>query len=189
MVYVLLANGFEEIEALTPVDVLRRADIEVMTAGIDGQIATGAHGITVACDMCAADIENSQVDGIILPGGMPGTTNLQEDENVSKLINYCVENNLMIGAICAAPMILGELNLLDGLKATCFPGFEEHLHGAELCEQNVVAEGNIITSKGAGTAMEFSAVIVDYLTGDYGMGDDIIASMQYPYPKGLYDED
>lgn len=189
MIYVLMANGFEEVEALTPVDVLRRADIEVMTAGIDGQIATGAHGITVACDMCASDIEESQVDGIILPGGMPGTTNLQEDETVNKLIDYCAENNLMIAAICAAPMILGEKRLLDGRAAVCFPGFEEHLHGAELSYDNVKEDGNIITAKGAGCAMEFSAAIVDYLTGDYGTGDDIIASMQYPYSSDLYDED
>ena len=112
---------------------------------------------------------------------MPGTTNLQEDEKVGEMIDFCMDNDRMIAAICAAPMILGELGLLSGRAAVCFPGFESNLHGADISDAAVATSDNIITSRGAGTALEFAAAIVDYLTGEYGAGEDIVLNMQYPY--------
>lgn len=180
MIYVLLAEGFEEIEALAPVDVLRRAGIQVMTAGVGGDVISGAHSISVICDTAVEDIAEENVEGIILPGGMPGTLNLQADGTVNKLIEYCRDNELLMAAICAAPMILGELGILDGKAAVCFPGFEEHLHGAELCDAFVVSDDNVITARGAGVALEFGEAIVDYFAGLEGSGREILEQMQYP---------
>ncbi len=181
MVYVLLAEGFEEIEGLAPVDVLRRAEIDVMTAGVGGEVVCGAHGIPVVCDTTAEQIPHDSISGIILPGGMPGTTNLRESDRVGAMIDFCMDNDRMIAAICAAPMILGELGLLSGREAVCFPGFESSLCGADVLDSAVAVSDNIITSRGAGTALEFAAAIVDYLTGEYGAGEDIVLNMQYPY--------
>lgn len=180
MIYVLMAEGFEEVEALAPVDVLRRAGIPVALAGVDGDVVCGAHSINVVCDMLADDIADEEAEGIILPGGMPGTLNLQSNGRVNELIDYCKENELLIAAICAAPMILGELGILDGKEATCFPGFEEHLRGAELCDDYVVTDNNIITARGAGAALEFGEAIVDYFAGLEGSGSEILEQMQYP---------
>ncbi len=180
MVYVLLADGFEEVEALAPTDVLRRAEIPVMTAGVGGDVVRGAHSVNIICDTTVDEIEKDSVDGIILPGGMPGTLNLQADKKVNELIEYCKDNELMIAAICAAPMILGELGILDGKAAVCFPGFEEHLHGAEICDCYVVSDDNVITARGAGAALEFGEAIVDYFAGLDGSGREILEQMQYP---------
>lgn len=180
MIYVLLADGFEEVEAIAPIDVMRRNDIAVATAGVGGNEICGAHGISVKTDMLIEDIDAADVEGIILPGGMPGTTNLQKDEYVNALIKYCDENELLIAAICAAPMILGELGLLKGKEAVCFPGFEENLRGADVCDCAVAVCDNIITAKGAGAALEFGAAIVDYFSGEAGAGEAILSTMQYP---------
>jgi 4-methyl-5(b-hydroxyethyl)-thiazole monophosphate biosynthesis len=165
MFYIFLAEGFEECEALVPLDILRRANIEIKTVGIGGNTVTGAHGIKVVCDTINKDLSFENLEGIILPGGMPGTLNLEKDETVQKAIDYCVENNLIIAAICAAPSILGHKNLLSGKKATCFPGFEKDLLGAEVCEAPVVRDGNIITSYGAGAAFEFGFEILAAIKG------------------------
>lgn len=180
MIYVLLAKGFEEVEALAPVDVMKRGGLEVKTVGVGGREVFGAHGIGVISDMLIEDIKPSGVEGIILPGGMPGTLNLQNDEYVNNLIDYCAENELLIAAICAAPMILGEKGLLKNKEAVCFPGFEDKLNGAELCDSSVVVCENIITAKGAGAALEFGSAIVDYFSGQAGVGTEILKNMQYP---------
>ena len=181
-VYLFLATGFEEIEALTIVDMLRRAEIDITTVSISRNLQVeGAHGITVTADCTWVELSTEDADWLILPGGMPGTTNLQEDEKVGEMIDFCMDNDRMIAAICAAPMILGELGLLSGRAAVCFPGFESNLHGADISDAAVAASDNIITSRGAGTALEFAAAIVDYLTGEYGAGEDIVLNMQYPY--------
>lgn len=180
MIYILLADGFEEVEAISPLDVMRRNGIDVMTAGVDGKEICGAHDIKVTADTEVGDIEVKTVDGIILPGGMPGTLNLQKNEHVNRLIKYCRENELLLAAICAAPMILGELGILDGKRAVCFPGFEDKLFGAEIGNESVVTSGNIITAKGAGVALLFGAAIVDYLSDSDGVGEEILANMQYP---------
>lgn len=181
MIYVLLADGFEETEAIVPIDVMRRGGLEVCTAGVGGTEITGAHAIKVVTDVDVNDIDKEDVEGIILPGGMPGTLNLQKDCKVGEFISYCNENELLIAAICAAPMILGELNMLCGREATCFPGFEEHLLGAEVCDCSVVVSDNIITARGAGAALEFGSSIVDYFSGENGVGDEILTQMQYPF--------
>ncbi len=178
MIYVLLAEGFEEVEALAPVDILRRGKIEVKTAGVGGENVYGAHNICVKADMKIEDIDLSTVEGIVLPGGMPGTTNLQKDPDVNKLIDHCNKNGLLISAICAAPMILGELGLLDGKVATCYPGFESHLKGATIGGNPVEKAENIITGKGPGAAFEFGGAILDYLT-ETGKGEEILSQMQY----------
>lgn len=167
MICVFLANGFEEIEALAPVDFLLRAGIEVKTVGVSGKMCKGAHGISVEADILPQDVVlDESVQGIILPGGMPGAENLNNSTDVQKAIDYCSENNRIIGAICAAPFILGRKGLLKGKNATCFPGFEDELKGARLVEDGVIIDGNIVTARGAGVAWEFGAAICSIITGE-----------------------
>ena len=166
MIYVFLAEGFEEVEALTPVDLLRRAGKDVCVVGIGSQIIKGSHGISVVCDtdngLVSFD-ENTEM--IVLPGGMPGTLNLEADKCVQNAIDYCVNNDKYIAAICAAPSILGHKGLLEGRKATAFPGFEKELNGAIYTGALVEVDGKIITAKGAGAAMKFALKLVEILTG------------------------
>lgn len=166
MIYVFFADGFEEVEALTPVDYIRRAGVSVITVGIGDKIINGAHGIPVVCDSVIEDISVCEdIDGIILPGGMPGTLNLEKNEKVQEIIDFCAENDKMIAAICAAPSILGHKGLLNDKTAVCFPGFEDELNGAVVSDLFAVRDGNIITAKGAGAASEFSFEIISYLKG------------------------
>ncbi len=179
MLYMFLANGFEETEAIGCLDVLRRAEIEVKTVGIGGKEITGSHGICVAADICADEISLDGLDGVILPGGMPGTTNLQADDSVINAVKVCAGKGKLVAAICAAPMILGCLGLLEGKVAVCYPGFEEHLKGATVDANALVAiDGNIITGKGAGAAMLFGARIADWFKA--GAGQEILDQMQHP---------
>lgn len=160
MFYMFFADGFEEVEAIATLDVIRRAGIEIESVGIGSDKITGSHNITVLCDKTDSEISTDYISGIILPGGMPGTTNLLESAVVNKFIDYCSENNLLICAICAAPMILGRKGLLNGKKAICFPGFEDELVGAEISTDFVCRDNNIITSKGMGSAINFGLEIV-----------------------------
>lgn len=164
MVYLFLANGFEECEALVPLDILRRANIEIKTVGIGSNIITGSHGISINCDTLNKDLSFDKLEGIILPGGLPGATNLEADKTVQSFIDYCADNGLLISAICAAPQILGHKGLLNGKNAVCFPGFEKELKGANIIDQKVVKDGNIITAWGAGAAFEFGFKILEQLT-------------------------
>lgn len=165
MVYVFLANGFEEVEALAPVDALRRCELEVRTVGIGSQVIKGSHGISVLCDLDDNQISlDDNINMIVLPGGMPGTLNLEKNENVIKAIDFCINNDKYIAAICAAPSILGHKGILKGKKAICFPGFEEQLLGCEvISDELVVQDGKIITAKGAGAAIEFGLKLVEVL--------------------------
>ena len=164
MVLAFFANGFEEVEAITPVDYLKRADVDVKMVGIGSKTIEGAHGISVVCDMTADEITDfASADGIILPGGMPGTINLENDKTVQSAIDYCIENNKLVAAICAAPSILGHKGLLDGRRAVCFPGFENDLGNYIQTDSFAVTDGNIITAKGAGAASEFAFEIIAYL--------------------------
>ena len=165
MIYVFLAEGFEECEALAPVDILRRAGIETVTVGMNSKTVTGAHNIPVVCDISENDAVFDRLEGIILPGGMPGTLNLEKNSTVQKFIDFAAENDLLISAICAAPSILGHKNLLNGKKATCFTGFEKDLIGAEISEKPCVTDGKFITAYGAGAAFEFGFAIVEALKG------------------------
>ncbi len=163
MFYVFLANGFEEVEALTPLDLMRRAKIEVQTVGVGGIYVTGSHNITVKADICVDELDITSCDGVMLPGGMPGTTNLYNCEKVLECIKKCAKDNKLICAICAAPLILGRLGLLEGKAAVCFPGFEDELKGANIVNLPCVTQENIITAKGAGTVFEFARAIIAYL--------------------------
>lgn len=160
MIYVLLADGFEEIEALATVDFLRRAELDVKMAGVNGLEAIGAHSITVACDCTVEEIVKiCEDDALILPGGMPGTLNLERSEAVQDLVAQANDKGRLLCAICAAPSILGHKGLLKGRKAVCFPGFESELYGAELSDSKVCRDGKIITAAGAGVAIEFGMEI------------------------------
>ena len=167
MIYLFLAEGFEEIEALTPVDILRRGGVEVVTAGVGATSIRGSHGIVVKADTDASGvILDGRTDGVILPGGMPGTINLEADRTVMEAVRYCSENGKLIGAICAAPSILGHSGILKGKKATCYPSFESELDGAILSDDYVVQDGNIVTAKGMGVSAEFALRILSALKGE-----------------------
>ncbi|MBE5039918.1 DJ-1 family glyoxalase III [Ructibacterium gallinarum] len=182
MLYLLLADGFEETEAIAPLDVIRRAGMEIKTVGVTGEVVTGSHGIAVHADLQIDDIFGKDMDGVILPGGMPGTLHLQKSLKVAAILQRCYKRERMIAAICAAPMVLGGMGLLKGRQATCFPGFEEKLEGAILSEKFVVRDGQFITAKGAGAALAFGAEIVNYFAGETesGKGQEILAQMQTP---------
>ncbi len=166
MVYLFLANGFETIEALAVVDMLRRAKIDVKTVGVTGKIVASSHNIDVTADIEIDEFDVKDADAVVLPGGMPGTLNLEADKTVQGAIDYCVENKKYICAICAAPSILGHKGLLKGKEAICFPGFENDLTGAILSDKYVVTDGLIITARGAGVAVDFGLEIVKALKGE-----------------------
>ncbi len=166
MFYIFLADGFEEIEALAPVDVLRRAGLEVKTVGVGGDMITGSHSITVKCDLAVDNIKIPDgLQGVILPGGMPGTLNLEKNSTVQSFVDFAYENGMLVCAICAAPSILGHKGLLNGREATCFPGFETELEGARISEKHVVRDGNVITARGMGVATDFGLEIVSAILG------------------------
>ena len=165
-IFVFLADGFEEIEALTPVDVLRRAGLSVQTVSVmGGQVVTGAHGVPVLADTMFADIHFEDAEMILLPGGLPGATNLDAHEGLSQLILDFAKEEKPLAAICAAPLVFGNRGLLQGKKATCYPGFETYLKGAEYTAALVEKDGNFITGKGPGAAMEFAFAIVEKYCG------------------------
>lgn len=163
MVYVLLAEGFEEIEALAVVDVLRRAKIEVCMVSIREKKVRGGHGICVEADCVIEEVDADKAKMLVLPGGMPGTTHLDQSDLVQALIADMVERGKWVAAICAAPMILGKRGYLAGKKAICYPGFEAELKGAVIVEQKVNIDEPFITSKGPGTALDFAFSIVAVL--------------------------
>lgn len=165
MIYVHLAEGFEEIEALATVDVLRRAEIEVKLVSITGdRVVTGAHSIQAVADLLFEEADYEQGTMIVLPGGMPGTTNLMGHQGLSaQILKYAAGDDKWVAAICAAPMILGSLSILEGKEATIYSGMEEHLRGAKLSPEKVVVDGRIITSKGPGTALVFALKLVEIL--------------------------
>jgi len=163
-VVLFLAEGFEEIEALTPVDVLRRAGLEVTTVSIStNKLVNGAHGITLLADALFKEINYNSIDLLILPGGMPGANNLNAHPELKQLLVEFASQNKLIGAICAAPLVLGELGLLKDKKATCYPGFESHLKEAHITSAQVETDYNITTAKGVGAAMAFSLRLVEIL--------------------------
>ncbi len=168
MIYMFLANGFEEVEALCPLDILRRAGLEVTTVAVGGKdTVSGAHGINVQADMPDVMYRDTAPDMIILPGGMPGSTNLDESKIVDTALRVASKKGAYLCAICAAPMVLGKRGYLEGKKAVCYPGFEEHLSGATVPEnETVVRDGNIITAKGMGVAFEFGLELVRALKDD-----------------------
>ncbi|MBQ8898197.1 MAG: DJ-1/PfpI family protein [Clostridia bacterium] len=177
-VYVLLAEGFEEIEAITPADILRRMEADVKLVGVSSKLVRGAHGIELTADVTLNRAAKEVPDCVILPGGMPGAKNLDACRPVRELVARVAENGGVVAAICAAPMVLGRMGLLKGKNATCYPGFEEHLEGATLVRQGVVTDGNFVTGNGPGAAADFGFAIGSLLA------DEVTAaftrrSMQY----------
>ena len=166
MIIVLLADGFEEIEALTPVDMLRRAGANVKTVGVGGKIAVGSHKIAVVCDLLAEEVKLEEVSMAIFPGGMPGSLNLDKSPFTDKVIDAVQKNGGRLAAICAAPLVLGRRGLLCGKEAICYPGFEEELRGARISKRSVVTDGNITTAKGMGVALDFSKELISLVYGE-----------------------
>lgn len=154
MVYVMFADGFEETEAIEPIDILKRGGVDVVTVGVKEKTVTGAHGITIITDIGIEEIDPEKMELLMLPGGM-GHEILDASNEVHGLINYAVANGLYIAAICAAPSILGKKMFLEGKKATCFPGYEKYLYGADVISDKAVVDGKFITAKGAGAASDF----------------------------------
>ena len=176
-VFIFFAEGFEEIEAITPVDVLRRAGINVTTVSVTGKYEVeGSHQIKIVTDTLIEDIRNEQADMLILPGGMPGALNLNSNETLKEMLRKQSDSGKHVGAICAAPLVLGEMGLLENKTATCYPGFEDRLKGAEVTTNPVETAGNIVTGKGVGAAMKFALEIVAQLT-DEETADDLAAKM------------
>ena len=178
MVYVFLADGFEETEALVPVDILRRGGVDVKTVSVNGGLTvTGAHGITVTADI-SCDTPLTSAEAVILPGGMPGTLNLGKSEAVKKAVLDAYNSGKTVAAICAAPTVLYALGLLDGKRATSYPGYESEMKACIYTENAVETDGNIVTSRGAGTAHLFAAKLLEMLKGKE-ISDKILSSMQY----------
>ncbi len=175
----ILAHGFEEIEAVTICDVLRRGDIQVTMAGIGGTAMRGAHDIIIQADVVLADVGEGLFDAIILPGGMGGTENLLGSTAVTTLLKRHAEAGKLVAAICAAPWVLAQADLLAGVQATIYPGLESKITGT-CSNDRVVQDGMIITSRGPATAMEFSLALVQELVGE-GMGVGVGKGLLY-YP-------
>jgi 4-methyl-5(b-hydroxyethyl)-thiazole monophosphate biosynthesis len=176
-VVVVLAPGFEEIEAVTPIDVLRRAQLDVTVAGVGGMAIQGSHGVTFTCDT-ELDGIGSTPDAIILPGGLPGAENLGKSEAVRRLVRMVDENGGICAAICAAPALtFAKFGLLNGRTATCYPSFEREFDpGTIHSEERVVVDGTVVTSRAAGTALEFSLTLAELLV-DKETADAIRSSM------------
>ncbi|MBQ8859154.1 MAG: DJ-1/PfpI family protein [Clostridia bacterium] len=163
MIYLLLADGFEEAEALVPLDLLRRAGLPVQTVAITASPVVGSHGIPVVADITPREA-TEPIDLLIFPGGLPGATNLDESPEAEALLRRALAEDARIAAICAAPLILGKRGLLDGKRAICYPGFEEYLAGAEIAtDARVVTDGRITTGIGMGAAAEFGLELVSLL--------------------------
>ncbi len=163
----ILAHGFEEVEAVTPIDILRRGGIDVVIAGIGDNKIIGSHGISIECDTTIGQIDAVDFDGVVIPGGLTGANNISESEEAGRFIESIYQNKKIVAAICASPsIVLSPLKVLDGKKSTGYPGFENGFSEfVELKTDKVVVDGNIITSKGPGTAADFSFAILEYLVG------------------------
>ena len=171
MIYMFLAEGFEEIEALCPLDLMRRAGLAVTTVGVGATAITGAHGITVKADMADTEFCDPKPDMIFLPGGMPGTLNLAACEVVKNAILTAHKTDAYLAAICAAPSILGDMGLLVGKEAICYPGFEERLVGATVSSNRIVLDGKILTAAGMGVALDMGLKIVEIFCGKKAAAD------------------
>lgn len=178
--YVFLADGFEEIEALAPVDVMRRSGLRVITVSVSGnQVVTGAHGIPVTADALFDELDYVDAALLFLPGGLPGATNLEEHVGLSALLSAKADcPDIVISAICAAPLVLGGLGLLVGKQATCYPGFEDTMKGATYTAAQVTVDGNYFTACGPGAAWELGFTFVEHFCGA-DKASELRAAMQF----------
>ena len=165
-IYVFFADGFEEMEAFASVDILRRAGLKVeMVSVTPDEIVRGAHGVPVLCDKNIANCDFFDASLIVLPGGLPGAATLAECKELGNLILKFAEEKKPMAAICAAPMVFGKLGVLKGKKATCYPGFDKYLEGAEYTGAMVERDGNIVTGKGPGASIKFALALVELMVG------------------------
>lgn len=178
MVYLFLADGFEETEAIAPLDILRRAGLSVTTIGVTGELVTGAHGITVKADAGIDAVNKEDIQAVILPGGLGGTQNLDNSGEVKGIVKYAYDFGKLVCAICAAPSILGKMGILRGKDATCYPGFEEYFDGGNYTAESVTKCGNIITADGMGSAYKFGFAITSALCGE-NTAEEIKEQIQY----------
>jgi 4-methyl-5(b-hydroxyethyl)-thiazole monophosphate biosynthesis len=176
----ILAEGFEEVEAVTPVDMLRRAGMEVVVAGLSGIDIEGAHGITLLADCEFGEVTGEDFDAVFLPGGKGGAENLAASKEVIDYINDMFERDCLITAICASPgVVLGKTKVVSGKKVTCYPGFEKYLpQDAKYSDERVVIDGKLITGKAAGAAAEFTSAVITYLS-DKENAEKVFKSMFY----------
>lgn len=165
-VIVFFADGTEEVEAITPVDMLRRAGADVTFVGVPKKECVGSHGIKIVTDKTAGECTEEDFDMVVLPGGLPGTVNLENNADVQKILKKAYAEGKFACAICAAPSVLGKAGMLRGKRATCYPGFEKYLEGAVCTEEKAVRDGNVVTSRGAGAAMEFALTLISALYGN-----------------------
>lgn len=182
MVYVYLADGFEEVEALTVIDILRRGGVDVKSVSVTSdKTVHGTHGINVEADILFEDAHYDDCEMIVLPGGMPGASNLEEHEGLREKLIEFADNDRKISAICAAPMVLGSNNILKGRKATIYPGMEDRLVGADAAADGVVTDGNIITGQGPAFAMDFALAVLRSLKGNE-VTDEVAEGLLYKQP-------
>ncbi len=166
MIYMLLGTGFEETEAVTPLDLLRRAGISVATVGVSGKTITGSHGIPVVADLEIGEVDLTQMEGVILPGGLGGVASLRGSREAMELIRFAWENNLFTAAICAGPTVLADLGITDGKNATCYPGCEDKMGAAHMAVgAAAVTDGKLITGTSAGCAVSFGLALIAALKG------------------------
>lgn len=180
MIYIYLAEGFEEVEALTAVDVLRRAELEVQTVSITGnKMVRGTHGINVEADILYEETDHSLCEMIVLPGGLPGADYLEEHEGLAKhIVCFAKDGGRKLAAICAAPQVFGTCGILNGKKATIYPGMEGHLKEGMATGENVTVDGNIITGMGPAIAMEFALKLVEEIKGKEA-AEEVASDMLY----------
>ena len=187
MVAFLLAEGFEETEAIVPIDILKRAGFDVKTVSISESLfVSGSHGITVKCDKLSEELDFSELEAVVLPGGMPGTLNLDKSQFTDKILSFAVSNNLVVGAICAAPSVLGKRGYLKGKKAVCFTGYEKELMGAEVLNRPAVRDGKFVTAWGAGGAFEFGFELINALKNENEACKNTAAAMRYKTGDDFY---
>jgi len=166
MVYMLLGTGFEETEAIAPLDLLRRASVEVLTVGINGKIIKGSHGIGIEADVMLREMDLTQMEMIILPGGLGGVASIRASQEAMDAIRFAADNGKFTAAICAGPTVLADLGITDGKKATCYPGCEDGMGGADMvCDAAAVRDGLIITGTSAGCAIPFGLKLIEALKG------------------------
>lgn len=165
MIYMLLGTGFEETEAIAPLDLLRRAGVEVATVGLNGKVIYGSHKIGVEADIEIGDLDLTTMEGIILPGGLGGVASIRACQSAMDAIRFAWDRNMLTAAICAGPTVLADLGITDGKNATCYPGCETHMGNANMVEAAAVTDGNLITGTSAGCAVPFGLALIAYLKG------------------------
>ena len=165
MVYILLGTGFEEIEALAPCDILRRGGVQVALVGVNGPEITGGHGITVRADLTVEQLDRTQLEMIVLPGGLGGVQAMGESPAAMEAVSWAYEHDKWVAAICAAPTLLPRLGISQGKRCVCYPGMEDQVEGAEMVKANAVRDGRLLTGRGPGAALDFGFMLLEALRG------------------------